>query len=233
MKRRKVKQMTKRYKLLDVFPEWLTSGIFSRILTLYPERFEWLDATLAPILDIEYFGNYSGGKIISVLLDKFVDEDNETISSDDKNVIAQIIVNLYGDKWAHLYDAITAEYNPINNYDMTQTETPNITKTNKAKTKTTINNDMGSKTYGFNSSEGVPQADTSTEATQTVEGDLDVNKTNNIETETGTRTLTRSGNIGVTTSQQMIESEISLRQWNFYKSCFDDIDDVMTARYYL
>ena len=111
--------------------------------------------------------------------------------------------------------------------------TPNITKTNKAKTKTTINNDMGSKTYGFNSSEGVPQADTSTEATQTVEGDLDVNKTNNIETETGTRTLTRSGNIGVTTSQQMIESEISLRQWNFYKSCFDDIDDVMTARYYL
>ena len=219
-----------RYKLLDLFPEWLTSGIFSRILTLYPERFEWLDATLASILDKEYFGNHSGDKIISVLLEKFIVDDE--IPTADKNVLAQIVVNLYGDKWDRLYAAITAEYNPINNYDMTQTETPNITRANKTDTKTTIKNEMGAKTYGFNSSEAVPQADTDTDATQRVEGMLDANKTNNIETETGTRTLTRSGNIGVTTSAQMIEGEINLRKWNFYRSCFDDVDDVMTARYY-
>lgn len=40
------------------------------------------------------------------------------------------------------------------------------------------------------------------------------------------RTLTRSGNIGVTTSQQMIQSEIELWKWNFFKSVFEDIDSI-------
>ena len=52
------------------------------------------------------------------------------------------------------------------------------------------------------------------------------------ETESGTRTLTRSGNIGVTTSQQMIESEIALWQWNFFDMIFKDVDTVLTSPKY-
>ena len=40
------------------------------------------------------------------------------------------------------------------------------------------------------------------------------------------RELTRSGNIGVTTTQQMLTSEIELWQWNFFKQVFDDIDSI-------
>lgn len=52
------------------------------------------------------------------------------------------------------------------------------------------------------------------------------------DTESGTRTLTRSGNIGVTTSQQMIQSEIELWQWNFIESVFADVDSVLTIQVY-
>lgn len=45
-------------------------------------------------------------------------------------------------------------------------------------------------------------------------------------------TLTRSGNIGVTTSQQMIESEIELRKKHFFESVFSDLDSVLTINVY-
>lgn len=47
-----------------------------------------------------------------------------------------------------------------------------------------------------------------------------------------TRTLTRSGNIGVTTTQQMIQSSIDLWQWNFFNQVFDDIDTILTISTY-
>ena len=47
-----------------------------------------------------------------------------------------------------------------------------------------------------------------------------------------TRELTRSGNIGVTTSQMMAESEIRLRQWLFYQEVFKDIDNILTLSIY-
>lgn len=46
------------------------------------------------------------------------------------------------------------------------------------------------------------------------------------------RTLTRSGNIGVTTSQQMAESDITLWKWNFFYEVFSDIDNVFTISTY-
>lgn len=46
-------------------------------------------------------------------------------------------------------------------------------------------------------------------------------------------TLTRSGNIGVTTSQQMIESERALWDWDyFYSIVFPDVDKVLTLGVY-
>lgn len=46
------------------------------------------------------------------------------------------------------------------------------------------------------------------------------------------RTLTRSGNIGVTTSQQMLQSDIDLWKWNFFYEVFSDIDSVFTISTY-
>lgn len=70
------------------------------------------------------------------------------------------------------------------------------------------------------------------------------NANNNIETNTHTQTgyteeheggkreLERSGNIGVTTSQQMLESEIALWQWTFVEQVFKDVDAVLTIPVY-
>lgn len=45
-------------------------------------------------------------------------------------------------------------------------------------------------------------------------------------------TLHRHGNIGVTTNQQMIESEIELRKHNFFEIVFSDIDKYLTLSVY-
>lgn len=65
--------------------------------------------------------------------------------------------------------------------------------------------------------------------TGTESNNVDTNRTIN---STGTEKLTRSGNIGVTTSQQMIESEISLRKLDIINMIYEDIDKVITIPYY-
>lgn len=63
----------------------------------------------------------------------------------------------------------------------------------------------------------------------TESNNVDTNRTINT---TGIEKLTRRGNIGVTTSQQMIESEISLRKLNIINMIYEDIDKVITIPYY-
>lgn len=164
--------------------------------------FQWLTESMAGDLDTEYLYLHSGEKTISPLLEH---------SSLDK--VASIIVSKFGDKWNRLYDAfITSAYNPIENYSMTEIE-----KTN-SKVKVTSSGKSG--TYGFNSDASVPTGESSTETTS--EGNADDNR----------RELTRSGNIGVTTSQQMLQSEIDLRKWNFTEMMYEDVDSICTLSIY-
>lgn len=59
------------------------------------------------------------------------------------------------------------------------------------------------------------------------------NRESGSNTDTRNYRLTRSGNIGVTTSQQMIESERNLWMWNFFDSVvYPDIDRVLTINMY-
>ena len=54
---------------------------------------------------------------------------------------------------------------------------------------------------------------------------------NNIK-DTGSHNLTRSGNIGVTTTQQMAESEIEYRRHLYFEMVFGDIDKLLTLPIY-
>ena len=54
---------------------------------------------------------------------------------------------------------------------------------------------------------------------------------NNIK-DTGSHSLTRSGNIGVTTTQQMAESEIEYRRHLYFEMIFSDIDKLLTLPIY-
>ena len=307
-------------RIIDSFPEWFTRGIFTRLGTLFPEELPWANEH-GQTLDQMYFGNHSGDKETSPLLDKFIEQNGgnatpEVLTEEQITTLANILYTRYGVQWDKLYNVLSAEYNPIENYsmveeetpditrtetpDITRTETPDITRTETpdithtetpdiTRTETpdithtetpdithtetpditrdkttsaqsdftvTTNSDTASDVYGFNSPTSVPQAETNGNSTVTTQGDADKNVTTENETETGTRTqtetgtrtetetgtrteretgkrtLTRSGNIGVTTSQQMLESEIKLWEWNFYETVFKDVDTVLTVPKY-
>lgn len=139
---------------------------------------------------------------------------------------------LYKEKWNKLYAAINAEYNPIHNYDMTENGEDKHTGTDTVKdTGTAASNvsssDSSSSIYGYNSSTPTPsQSEHSDTSTST---DMTSTDTKNLS---DTHYLTRSGNIGVTTSQQMLQSEIELRKWNFYHTVMDDIDMLVVLKIY-
>ena len=109
------------------------------------------------------------------------------------------------DNFAKLWQGFTAEYNPIENYDRQEdsTETPNITHTlsNSGKDASTNEADV----QGYNGTDYVPNSRTKSSGTSS---------TNGTDTESGTRTYTSRihGNIGVTTSAQMLEGELALRK---------------------
>lgn len=252
---------TKNVKLIDVFPNYyIGDGIFDALCTIDSDGdFPWL--TFSGVLDIEYIGNHSGEKTVGPLIDRFIkmnrnaDQENPyTLTTAQKTSLANILKVKFGNKWKRLYAVEQAEYEPIENYRLEELETPDITrkhsvsddyiKTNERKTKTdfdvitTSNTDAS--TYGFNSNSPVPTSEASGDSTVRTIGEANNNVVTDTETqtgytqttETGTRTLTRSGNIGVTTSQQMLESEIALWQWNFIESVYADIDTILTIQIY-
>ena len=109
------------------------------------------------------------------------------------------------DNFAKLWQGFTADYNPIENYDRQEdsTETPNITHTlsNSGQDASTNEADV----QGYNGTDYVPNSRTKSSGTSS---------TNGTDTESGTRTYTSRihGNIGVTTSAQMLEGELNLRR---------------------
>lgn len=128
-----------------------------------------------------------------------------------------------------MYQALTAEYNPINNYEMTETESDETTNENTntaiidgTKTQTGTVTDSGAQSantniYGYDSAVAAPSDNVTGTNNNTRTDDLTYNDdTTTTTTDNGntthSRELSRSGNIGVTTSQQMIQSEIDLRK---------------------
>lgn len=148
------------------------------------------------------------------------------------------------DNWTAMYSALQAEYAPLENYNMRETMTDDETVHEYGKSTTRTDNLTHTKTgtetetpdetntadsgvYGFDSADAV--GDRTNTETRTGTNELEYDTT---DMDTGTQThadsgsdtdtrnyeLTRSGNIGVTTSQQMLESELDLRlRWNMHE----------------
>lgn len=223
--------------------------------------------------DMDYTLNHAADKYISRMVDILLNS-NEELSSNALSILANVIYKMFSRKWTKLYASFNFEYNPINNYDMTETMTndttqhthghtetitDNLTHT-KTGTETTeydttdettndLNNTIEEQIEGFNSSSYQPanKSIADNTGTQTVTKDgTDTLTHNTTNRDTGTQThantgtdtdvrnyvLTRSGNIGVTTSQQMIESERKLWEYDFVMSVYRDIDRILTIEYY-
>lgn len=143
-----------------------------------------------------------------------------------------------GQAWTRMMTALDAQYDPISNYDRAEswTETHNLTNSrefhgtssgsltgNGASVSSGSGTDTGSVT-GFNSTDWANKdkmarsesAQVESSNTQSNSGAQDYADTNR-DTGTLTRAGTVSGNIGVTTNQQMIQQELELRQMDIYR----------------
>lgn len=324
-----------------------SNGIFTRIMTAH--TVPWSEDTdiTGALLDFEYIYNQSGDKIISPAVYKNL-TDGE-LSTADFNKLCDVAYMMYNKRWARLWEILTAEFNPLQNYDMSESKTINYGKidTNSG-TDTTLR--TGTDTHAESGTDSILRSgtDTNTESgtdsllhgethtlsgndqlqhgeTHTLSGNDGTTDTRSTENEVSafnsssyqdatkstnsggtsttygktdtasgtdrttygktdtasgtdqttyghvntesrnmtdattyghtdqetrnmsdalthghvltasgrdTETLTRSGNIGVTTSQQMAQSSLDLWKWNYFYDIFRDIDSIFTIPTY-
>ena len=234
-------------------------SIFGFLKALYDATFIQPDEMTIDYL-LNHSGNKAASPLVMAYAHKYGTEDNDgktiVLNQASLEALAKIIWARYGDSWEKIYNALVEEYAPLENYSMVEEETPNLTETRgvtddykhtvhteQASKVTTTNTgtDTDASVYGFNSAAKVPESNTHTEGETSAEGSADDNYTDTEETQTGSqtvkhtgnRTLTRSGNIGVTTSQQMLESEVALRISRHMEDIiYQDMDKVLTLAFY-
>lgn len=330
--------------LKDIWWEYENFGVFYYLQQM---NVPWRSKNINANLD-KTFMHLNGNKTPSPFLNNYYEytpgDERVWFTNDSKTAVSTTIFNLFNDNWTAKWNALTAEYDPISNYDMvesgtdttTRTGTNDVTQTgtdthsiDHANTQsiesgevvtsygtdvtTNTNTDLYNKTNAdmyartntsitqtkgddelqisaFNSS-SYQDKELNTHGSDTTSGDATNNytrtqgdatdnytrtqgdatdnythvvgdATSNHETVVDTRvhadngnttdeetknlsttetrdttdelthSLTRSGNIGVTTSQQMIESELKLREYVFFDSVFNDICSVLTLPIY-
>lgn len=112
----------KRLKLSEVFPDWMSGdGIFN-YLTGAP----WSDDVTADTLNLDYHGNFSFDKYASNLVLSLLDDG--ALTELGKQKLGGLIKAKFNNVWAKRYATLSIEYNPLTNFDVTDTETPNITE---------------------------------------------------------------------------------------------------------
>lgn len=186
--------------------ELLTAYLNDRVVSTFPQKTSYLDGLL--------YSLYGDRKISFIIPSVFTTISGNIISWDNGRVdFSQLIIERFADRWEQYLSELAIEYNPINNYDMHENE--------KVNSAITVTGDNEHTVQGFNSTTYKPESkDNDTHSTY---GSADDNY----------RDLTRSGNIGVTTSQQMLESEIKLRDENiFIKRILQDVANFITVGVY-
>ena len=167
--------------------------------------------------------------------------------SSDVTEVASIISNLaeiYNNEYTTKVSMLLMDYNPIENYNSTETESTtseNTTTSGNENTTTTTTNsttenseDTTNKvspydSENFNNDNNTTTTNTTTDnATDTTT----INDSGNMSSNGSlSRTLTRKGNIGVTTTQQMIESEYELRAKNLVFEFLEKVSKFILLEY--
>lgn len=199
--------------------------------------------------DLKLFTIFTSAEMFYYFADKFGERDfykyyDSENTTSNTNMVKQAsdYIALYGKSHKYEYDklvdTLSLEYNPIENYSMTEkgtdTRTPNITQTNKGVNTNTVGVDTSITTgkTTFDKSDSFIN-DTKTTNTGTNTDTQDINTT--VTTAGNEKTVhefTRSGNIGVTTSQQMIESERQLAMFSVVDLFVKAIADIILIGVY-
>lgn len=163
------------------------------------------------------------------------------LSQSNQDIINSIIKVRYLKKWSELADTLSYDYDALNPFRMDTDSKYSDTLDSEGRNETSssgvsdgITNSSGTDNiFGFNSSSEVP-SDSS-------EGLIKNNNINSSETSgtseyvrnnSGERTITRKGNIGNKSSQQLIEEQRKLLMYQIFDIIYSDLDSVLTCSKY-
>ena len=143
-------------KLNSIMPE----GSYTGFLAAMSDA-PWAEETNLADLDDMYVLQHSGEKYVVPMMNALLTDGKLTQAAINK--AAAYAFAIYGINWARLWEVLQAEYNPIENYNMTEekTETPSGKETETTShtgfdtTETTgiaADNTTSNAVYGFNSS---------------------------------------------------------------------------------
>ena len=246
----------------DIADIGIEGGIFTTLARQHPDVDFLQDETMDFDFLTAHSGQKAVSNAVRAYLIKYgIDVPNHQIrvlSQKGIDALARVIWSKFGDAWSKIYAALETEYKPLENYSMDEKTEPNLTdefgvsddyekKLHRDVASKTTTTDQGSDTktsvWGFNttSTDGVPEGNIHTGGSVVTEADKLYNNSDDIETQKGKRIekhtgdtkVHRSGNIGVTTSQQMLQSEIDLRIKNHMEDIlFNDVDQILTTAGY-
>lgn len=216
-------------KKIPTIIEKIPQGILQKIENLTGVELPWTESN--SLLDIDYVYRWSGYKSISPLVAHLLSDDG-TMSESGYNTLAGIVWSHFGTPWTKKYNALMSEYSPIENYNMVEEEDNSIVDDATTHITGDATNNVTSTTgsrsvYGYNSSSPVPSESDSGSTSTDTDMTTDYDNERTID-----RTLTRHGNIGVTSSMQLIESELQLRAYKFFEEVFKDLDSILCLMVY-
>ena len=217
---------------------------------------EWVELfpSISTIFDkvsqeLKSFTIFTSAEMFSYFTNKFGERDFYKYY-DTENVVnntnmvkqASEYIALYGKSHKYEYDklvdTLSLEYNPIENYSMTEkgtdTRTPNITQTNKGVNTNTVGVDTSittGKTTFDKSDSFINDTKTTSAGTNTDKQDINTTVTT-AGNEKTVHEFTRSGNIGVTTAQHMIESEREIAMFSVVDLFVKAIADIVLIGVY-
>lgn len=228
--------------LREAFSDWkIGYGIFDALESIGVE-IPWADSADSIVLDIEYFGNRSGGKFVAPVIINLLGKEVE-LTELDRQLLARIIWTKFGEPWKHLWETNVLAYNPIHNYNMTDRRElakgeSEAKESHDSSVDTTTHgrgNEVQENVAGLNNTNNKGKlADVSISqetGTTGVTGSRDA-RDDTVRASNEVETTVRSGNIGVTTTQQMLIAEREVWLWNFFDQVYKDIDSVLSLPFY-
>lgn len=216
--------------------KWSTSGI--------PNISGYMDGISHEI----FLSNFD--KDVSPVVEDYLEVFNvdlSTMTSAQATVYIRFLFSKYFDKWAKLWDNVFIKtYNPIWNVEgsdstvrtfehgKTTTETKDFTiehGRDSTDTETVTDNITDNDVYGFNSASPVGASKSTNNGERTTEytgSDTDTHSGTdtfaNSGVDTERTTLTRGMNLGIQSTQSLLEAEIELREvFNYFNIIKDDI----------
>ena len=234
--------------------------IFKTLMENYTLPWSEDETISAALLDFEYINNYSGRKIIAPAVNNVLSNGVMSVAGFEK--LCDICYMMFVKKWARNWAILTMEYNPIENYAMTEhmklirdnneihsgkdskVETGSVADAHSGTISDSATSSATGQVSAFNSSQYQDATKTTgTGGNTRTHNNTDTTTYNNLKDETTYGHViehddeentdhTRTGNIGTTTTQMMAQSDIDLWRWNFFYEVFADIDKVFTISTY-